>query len=175
MRVSRVQRRCDLLRCSPVAAACSVPPAMLHICSKAHHSTHPVAATFCIPTKCSFQLMAMSLHPISPSSLFWRLCSCLFPLLPDPLPGLALLLGLPSMEFGTPKSESCPGLGCRARSASCSHTGTSLADGSGALSASCVASALKLSWPPVFLVLDLPLCLVSGLALGCFGATLLQP
>lgn len=55
-----------------MAAMCSLPPAMLHFYSKPHHPTHPVAATFCVPTKGSLQLMAMSLHPISLSS---HLCS----------------------------------------------------------------------------------------------------
>lgn len=99
------------------------------------------------------------------------------PLLPAPLPGLAysLLLGLPDMGLGPPKSESGPGLGCCARSVPCSHTGTSLGDGSGALSASCTASAVKLSWPSSLLLLDLPLCLVSCLALVWFRASLLHP
>lgn len=63
--------------------------------------------------------MAMSLHPISLSSLLSSGgCAPVSPpLLPAPFPGLAysLLLGLLGMGLGLPKSESGPGLGCRAQ------------------------------------------------------------
>lgn len=90
-----MQRWYEQLGCSPVAAVCSVPPAMLHLCSKPHHPTHPVAATFCVPTKGSAHGNVTSPHRSIISPLSWRLCSCLPPLFPVPLPGLAfsLLLG----------------------------------------------------------------------------------
>lgn len=132
----------------------SVSPPKVHSSSRQCHFTPSVHHLFSL-------LEAVLLSP---------------PIAPCPLPGLAasLLLGLPGMGFGPPKSESAPGLSCCARSVSCSHTGTSLGDGSGALSASCMASTVKLAWPPL-LLLDLPLYLVSGLALGWFAASWLHP
>lgn len=73
----------------PAAAACHMSPPPPHLCSKPHHPTRPAAATFCFPSKGSLQLGAMSFrlslhHLFSP--LLRRLCSCLLPSLPVPLP-----------------------------------------------------------------------------------------
>lgn len=132
----------------PAAAVCRVPPPPPHLCSKPHCPAQQAAATFCVPSKgYSLQLGAMSLclslhhlsSPLEAVLLSPPHCSL------SPCPGLAaaLLLGLPGVGLGPPKSGSPPlGRGALPGPGSCSHMGTSISraggspeDGSGARSA----------------------------------------
>lgn len=104
----------------PAAAACHMSPPPPRLCSKPHHPARPAAATFCFPSKGSLQLGAMSFrlslhHLFSP--LLRRLCSCLLPSLPVPLPRACSHspVGCAGRGLGPPKSGSAPGLGCSAR------------------------------------------------------------
>lgn len=132
----------------PAAAVCRVPPPPPHLCSKPHCPAQQAAAAFCVPSKgYSLQLRAMSLclslhqlpSPLEAVLLSPPHCSL------SPCPGLAavLLLGLPGVGLGPPKSGSPPlGRGALPGPGSCSHMGTSISraggspeDGSGARSA----------------------------------------
>ena len=96
----------------------------------------------------------------------------------SPCPGLAatLLLGLPGVGLGPPKSGSAPGLGCSARPwvplphGHLHFMRRWLPRGWFRSTECCMpAPAVELSWPPSSLLLDLPLCFISGLVPGWFG------